>query len=188
MDYLRVYTNLIERARTRTLEGYKENHHILPRCLGGSNDAINLVNLTAREHLIAHMVLAKAFKGSKWYGPLCCAVSKMRNGKRSTTSRAFAKLREDSVVHIKNLLTGRKLSEETKAKMSETRKGRKHSKAHAAAISEGKKGVPQSAESKAKISATLKGKGKSAETKRKMREAALKRHARKRDLEAKRHK
>jgi hypothetical protein len=42
------------------VQGYKELHHIVPRSLGGNNSKNNLVQLTAREHFIAHLLLAKA--------------------------------------------------------------------------------------------------------------------------------
>lgn len=38
---------------------YHERHHIVPRCLGGNDDEENLIDLYAREHFIAHMMLAK---------------------------------------------------------------------------------------------------------------------------------
>lgn len=51
MDYNKIYSNLIERARNRPpLIGYKEVHHIVPKCLGGNNDDSNLVELTPEEH------------------------------------------------------------------------------------------------------------------------------------------
>lgn len=60
MNYVKHYCNLIERARNRnSLIGYSERHHILPRCLGGSDDESNLVTLTAREHFVAHQLLVK---------------------------------------------------------------------------------------------------------------------------------
>ena len=61
MNYNLHYKKLIERARYRTLNGYKEKHHILPRCMGGSDDSSNLVELTAREHFIAHLLLLKMY-------------------------------------------------------------------------------------------------------------------------------
>lgn len=61
MNYRQVYQALIDRARQRHLEGYKEVHHILPRCMGGSNDPENLVALTAREHFVAHLLLVKIY-------------------------------------------------------------------------------------------------------------------------------
>lgn len=36
---------------------YKERHHIKPKCLGGTNDEANLIDLYAREHFIAHQLL-----------------------------------------------------------------------------------------------------------------------------------
>ncbi len=38
---------------------YYENHHIVPKSMGGSNKSCNLVLLTAREHIVAHMILTK---------------------------------------------------------------------------------------------------------------------------------
>jgi len=62
MNYQRIYDELIARAVTRgTVEGYSERHHIVPRCLGGSDERGNLVDLTAREHLVAHLLLAKMY-------------------------------------------------------------------------------------------------------------------------------
>ncbi len=59
MDYQKHYDSLINKARLRTLEEYVEEHHIIPRCLGGTNDKSNLVALTYREHFIAHWLLCK---------------------------------------------------------------------------------------------------------------------------------
>lgn len=60
MNYTRHYGLLIERARMRiTVEGYTEKHHIVPRCLGGSNSPENIVRLTAEEHFVAHQLLVK---------------------------------------------------------------------------------------------------------------------------------
>jgi hypothetical protein len=61
MNYQRIYDQIIDRAKTRKLEGYKEKHHIIPKCLGGSNEKENLVELTAREHFICHLLLCKIY-------------------------------------------------------------------------------------------------------------------------------
>jgi hypothetical protein len=50
MDYQRIHDAIIDRARNRTIFGYVEKHHVIPRCLGGSSESYNLVELTAREH------------------------------------------------------------------------------------------------------------------------------------------
>ena len=38
---------------------YKERHHIIPRCMGGNDENENLIDLYAREHFIAHKLLAE---------------------------------------------------------------------------------------------------------------------------------
>jgi len=47
-----------------------ERHHIIPKSLGGSNDKNNLVELTAREHCLVHLLLAKIHKGKMWNAAL----------------------------------------------------------------------------------------------------------------------
>ena len=63
MNYRKHYGALVERARCRKLNGYVEKHHVLPRCLGGGDEAENLVELTAEEHYIAHQLLVKMYPG-----------------------------------------------------------------------------------------------------------------------------
>lgn len=69
MDYKKIYDALVEKAKVRGLdkskhEGYFEIHHIVPVCLGGSDDKSNLVMFTGREHLVAHLLLWKAYPES----------------------------------------------------------------------------------------------------------------------------
>jgi hypothetical protein len=61
MNYQRIHDAIINRARNRTLQGYYEKHHVIPRCLGGTDDLDNLVELTAREHFIVHKLLCKIY-------------------------------------------------------------------------------------------------------------------------------
>lgn len=64
MNYKKIYDSLIERGRTRVLNSYKEKHHIIPRCMDGTNDAFNLVDLTPEEHYVAHQLLMKINVGN----------------------------------------------------------------------------------------------------------------------------
>jgi len=57
------YNNITENAKTRTVEGYVERHHIIPRSLGGLDSKENLADLTAREHFICHWLLTKMHTG-----------------------------------------------------------------------------------------------------------------------------
>lgn len=65
--YTKWYYQIIENARNRELDGYGENHHIIPRSLGGCDDFENMVKLTAREHYVAHMLLVKMLEGNPAY-------------------------------------------------------------------------------------------------------------------------
>ncbi len=52
----------INRGRFGIPDGeYKEEHHIIPKCMGGSDDEENLVHLYAREHIIAHKLLTEIY-------------------------------------------------------------------------------------------------------------------------------
>lgn len=62
MNYKRIYDRIIENRKSNPFEGYTENHHILPKSLGGGDEKENLVMLSAREHFICHYLLTKMFK------------------------------------------------------------------------------------------------------------------------------
>lgn len=61
MNYKLHYMRLCLRAQGReTKQGeYYETHHIIPRSLGGTDAAQNLVRLTVREHWLAHCLLVR---------------------------------------------------------------------------------------------------------------------------------
>lgn len=61
MDYKKHYDKLIEKAKNRQLSGYKEIHHVIPKCMNGNDEDDNLVELTAEEHYTAHQLLAKIY-------------------------------------------------------------------------------------------------------------------------------
>ena len=64
MNYKKHYDILITRIRNRILEGYVEKHHIIPKCLGGSDDPDNIAILTPEEHFLAHQLLVKMYPNS----------------------------------------------------------------------------------------------------------------------------
>ena len=47
------------RACQDTKKNYTEKHHIIPTSLDGDNNPENIIKLSAREHFIAHYILAK---------------------------------------------------------------------------------------------------------------------------------
>lgn len=63
MNYKLIYDNLCGKSKARGLTrevGY-EIHHVIPRCLGGSDNKDNLAKLTYKEHLLAHKLLYKMY-------------------------------------------------------------------------------------------------------------------------------
>ncbi len=87
MNYNRIYEELIaDRLANPPGEGeYVEWHHIVPRCLGGTDEPSNLVKLTPEDHFFAHLLLAKAID----IRPLWAAVMLMheREFRYGTVSR-----------------------------------------------------------------------------------------------------
>jgi hypothetical protein len=65
MNWEIIYKNLIGKAilekRSRSTEIYYENHHIIPKHMGGDNSENNLVLLTFREHILAHYILWRIY-------------------------------------------------------------------------------------------------------------------------------
>ena len=58
MTYEEFINNILEtRGRFACGEEYHERHHIVPKCMGGTNDEDNLIDLFAREHYEAHRLL-----------------------------------------------------------------------------------------------------------------------------------
>lgn len=98
MNYVRVLNLLVARARERVRpDGYVERHHVVPRSFGGSDDPDNIVVLTAREHFIAHRLLAKLYPDTGMvhavYKMACTAASK--NKAIRFTARTYTRLREE---------------------------------------------------------------------------------------------
>ena len=122
------YNSIIQKANNRTISTYKEKHHILPRCLGGKDNQENLVELTAREHFIVHMLLCKFTKGqakrSMLYAFKCMCYYKKDGRDYKINSRIAQKLRSQLKFSKKHKIN---LSLVKKAKPS-NRKGKKASK------------------------------------------------------------
>lgn len=60
MNYAEFIQNILDtRGRFACEDEYHERHHIVPKCMGGTNDEENLIDLFAREHFEAHRLLAQ---------------------------------------------------------------------------------------------------------------------------------
>lgn len=155
MNYQRIYNELIKSAQVRGgVDGYKERHHIIPRSMGGSDEAENLVDLTAREHYLAHWLLWKIHGGT-----MTIAFDMMNKDKKHKVrigSKTYSKLSKLASRRHAEMISGRtkenhsgvalqasKLTGRTKethrglAKLSEMYTGRtKATHAHVAAQAE----------------------------------------------------
>lgn len=127
MDYQKVYNALISHRKTNPLEKsdsvYTEVHHILPRCLGGSNEPENLVRLTAREHFIAHRLLVRVYPSVI---DLRFAALKMARKQGSTiiNSRLFELYKAEHAAFMSKFMSQRVVSSSTRIKISKFMKGR----------------------------------------------------------------
>lgn len=65
MNYSKIYNDLIDHRRKNPAQGYTENHHIIMKSMGGSDNADNLVRLTGREHWIAHLLLYRIHRNNQ---------------------------------------------------------------------------------------------------------------------------
>lgn len=108
MNYASVYERLIARAksecRVRSVGSYYEAHHIIPKCMGGTDDHSNIVLLTAKEHFVAHRVLIRVYPGDSKIAYAYIMMCRMNNGLQSRvipSSRAYQEARElHSSLHI----------------------------------------------------------------------------------------
>lgn len=140
---------LVNRAATRKLgpDADVEIHHVVPKCLGGTNDPNNLISLTLEEHFVAHQLLVKIYPTNR---KLVFALSAMRmnNKSHSRNNKMYGWIKR---INIK-ARTGTTMSTESNEKRRQSLKGRK--------TSTGMLGNSHREESKNKISKSQIGKMK----------------------------
>lgn len=131
MNHQLIYDNIIRKAKSEKRKRlnkndsnyvYYEKHHILPRCLNGSDDKSNLVLLTAREHFIYHKLLMHIYSNNRDinYAFIRMAMDKKHNRKISSRDYEYAK--QLFIPWNKDKINC--YSDETKLKWSIKRKGR----------------------------------------------------------------
>ena len=120
MDYTRIYNQIIEHAQTHKLEGYIEKHHIVPKCMGGLDVKENIVELTAREHFLCHMLLCEIYpqEYKLKHALFLMAIGKQKVKEKTYVigSRVYERLKEE----YSTMLTGKKQSQDTKNKKSKS--------------------------------------------------------------------
>jgi hypothetical protein len=93
MNYLRIYNSIINYAKEFPAEGYTEQHHIIPKCLGGSDDSSNLISLSPRQHYVCHWLLAKHYNIKKLWGAFAMMTVASSRHQRIKNSRLFERAR-----------------------------------------------------------------------------------------------
>lgn len=143
MNYQKIHDKIIEKAKSENRKKYNgiyyENHHIIPKSLGGSNKKNNLVLLTAREHFLIHWLLHEIYPENKFltlaFNLMCvCENNKQKNRyKPSSRIIEYSKIKasiaqkgfkhtQESIEKIRISSKGRIPSEEVKKKRVETRR------------------------------------------------------------------
>ena len=170
--YARAYIRLIETRMNRSIDGYFERHHIIPKSVGGSNSVKNIIKLTAREHFIAHLLLSKSMKTKKAKGKMVFALNRLVHGNEknyTNNSRTYQFISEQNSKQSSkrskswwssltkeersamrsgenNSRYGIKMTDETKRKIGEANKGKLSGENHPLF------GIGHSEESKRKMS------------------------------------
>jgi hypothetical protein len=152
------YQRFIGSLRGQSVDGYAEVHHIVPRSLGGSDDADNLIRLTARQHYIAHWMLARALGGAA-----ARAFFMMSNfgkyGQVNSTTYQIA--RQEYALLVVDQMRGRVMppvSQETREKQRKAKLGRKLSPEHIEKVRRTRIGKKMGPEFAAKVSEAKRGK------------------------------
>lgn len=122
MDYKGVYDRLIKRALDRqwcksTAPCYVEKHHILPKCLGGSDDVNNLVILTAREHFVAHLLLVKIYPSEDKILFAAHMLTRVSRNHRRVNNRDYEWLKKKRSLAMSNMFAGVSKTESHKNNM-----------------------------------------------------------------------
>jgi hypothetical protein len=182
MNYQKIYENLVNNAILQNRVKFKkhneeyvyyENHHIIPKCLGGEDNQNNLVLLTAREHFMCHKLLTFIYPDNVQIAQAFNIMVHGNKNKYNVSSRDYEYAR-NLITHIprtleqrakvsgkNNGMYGKKISEETRKKL----KGR-------IPWNKGKKNV-YSKETKEKMSISASKRRHSKETKNRMSQSVL---------------
>ena len=142
MNYLQIYENLIETARTRNILKFEiyEKHHIISKCIfddtyskiifnnyykniKNKNDKNNLVKLTLREHYIAHLLLVRIFDdNTNCHIRLLHAANFLTN--RTKNNRQYDWLKKEFSKELKKYMTGKSSRAKGKKWSNESKKNR----------------------------------------------------------------
>lgn len=153
MNYKRAYYRLLNRALVRDYQDGMFMHHVIPRYVGREYDI--LVPVTAKEHVVIHRLLYKAFGGIHYKSLFTYHLMTRTIGYKTLLAGKNHPAYGIPKPGTSEKLTGIKRSAETRAKMSKASTGRRHSeetKARISATMTGRPGSPHTEETKARMS------------------------------------
>ena len=173
MNYRLLYRDFI--ASRRLLEDgldVFDRHHIVPRCLGGTDDPYNIIRLSHGDHLFAHILLAKIHGGKLVIAAVrMSGMAKYRGRKARARYDAMRRrwgerLRggHHSPETIAKITAARRrrppASPETRERISRSKRGvpwTEEARLQMEGAHRGRSGRPVSPETRARISAALSG-------------------------------
>ena len=135
MTYKEFIQNILDtRGRFACGEEYHERHHIVPKCMDGSNEEENLIDLFAREHFEAHKLLALENPDNEklvyaWH--MMSIMNDKNNRDYEITPdeyeearTAFSSALSSNMSGSNNIMYGKRHTEETKKKIGENARER----------------------------------------------------------------
>ncbi len=127
--YEKWYSSIIENAKNTPRPEYTENHHIVPKSMGGTNKKSNLVALSYKEHIICHLLLERMTRGTEHHLKLLKAYVLMCAKKRGsrpvsdTIKLEYKRRMRERMTGNNNPFFGRTHSEESRRKNSNSKLG-----------------------------------------------------------------
>ncbi|MEG1565409.1 MAG: HNH endonuclease signature motif containing protein [Bacilli bacterium] len=123
------YYEFLENCRKRDYSNLNTHiHHIIPKCDGGSDDASNLIELSVRDHFLAHLIYAeetgKCLTTPQFMMTKLCAREDFTEEEWNNADIRSRKLNSIALTGRPSSLKGKHLSEETKQKLREKMLGR----------------------------------------------------------------
>jgi hypothetical protein len=161
VDYQKHYNRLIEKAQQRTLtEEYVESHHIIPKCIGGSNLKSNLVDLTPEEHFVAHQLLVKIYPGEPKLIYACMLMTVSNQHLHRSLNKVYGWIKRKN----REVRQGRNVGDnnpskrpEVRQKISDAIKGRQRSESHNENVRIYREANPPTVEQRQRMGAPHKG-------------------------------
>ena len=131
MTYNEFIQNILDtRGRFACSSEYHERHHIVPKCMNGNNSKDNLIDLYAREHFVAHKLLAEEnpqnYKLKYAYWNMCQCTGRDGQDKYTPTSEEYEKARifcHEAMSGENHPLYGKHHTKEAREKMSLAKQG-----------------------------------------------------------------